>query len=169
MLPLFLWQTDRQTVSYCILMYHCFYERWWTIQQKWQFSLTHDESELANKNEHVWLQGKILLGTKENDILEISEKNGTIQTLVAGHAEGEVWGLDTHPSLPRFITASFDGTIRVWDLNNKVSYLHLLVIYLKNDLLSLINTIRIFLLHFRCNKQIRRIVVPCSAAYLTLK
>ncbi|KAJ8309461.1 hypothetical protein KUTeg_014335 [Tegillarca granosa] len=64
-------------------------------------------------------KGKILVGTKENDVIEVGEKNGTIQVLVAGHAEGEVWGLDQHPSSPRFLTASFDGTVRLWDISTK--------------------------------------------------
>ncbi|KAL5008221.1 hypothetical protein ScPMuIL_013802 [Solemya velum] len=64
-------------------------------------------------------KGKILVGTKDNNVIEIGEKNGTIQVLVGGHGEGEVWGLDRHPTLPRFITASYDGTVRIWDLGNK--------------------------------------------------
>ncbi|KAK3093757.1 hypothetical protein FSP39_019782 [Pinctada imbricata] len=80
----------------------------------------HDPSSKVDVVKSVCrIKGKILVGTKDNDILEISEKNGGIQMLVAGHGEGEVWGLDTHPSLPRFVTASFDGTLRVWDLTNK--------------------------------------------------
>lgn len=61
-----------------------------------------------------------MVGTKENDVIEVGEKNGTIQVLVAGHAEGEVWGLDQHPSSARFLTASFDGTVRLWDISTKV-------------------------------------------------
>ena len=65
-------------------------------------------------------QGKILIGTKDNDVIEVGEKNGQLSVLVAGHGEGEVWGLDRHPSAPRFITASYDGTVRIWDIANKV-------------------------------------------------
>ncbi|BFZ11617.1 hypothetical protein BsWGS_14656 [Bradybaena similaris] len=64
-------------------------------------------------------KGKILVGTKDNSILEISEKSGTIQVVVAGHGEGEVWGLDQHPTAPKFITASYDGTVRLWDIPSK--------------------------------------------------
>lgn len=43
-----------------------------------------------------------------------------MQVLVAGHGEGEVWGLDTHPLAAKFATSSYDGSIRIWDLANKV-------------------------------------------------
>ncbi|WAR18910.1 EMAL6-like protein [Mya arenaria] len=65
------------------------------------------------------IKGKILVGTKDNDVIEIGEKNGAAHTLVGGHAEGEVWGLDRHPTLPQVITASFDGTVRIWDIQTK--------------------------------------------------
>ena len=51
--------------------------------------------------------------------MEVGEKNGTIQILVAGHGEGEVWGLSCHPQVPRFVTASFDGTVRIWDIASR--------------------------------------------------
>ena len=68
----------------------------------------------------LFFQGKILIGTKDNDVIEVGEKNGQLSVLVAGHGEGEVWGLDRHPTAPRFITASYDGTVRIWDIANKV-------------------------------------------------
>ncbi|GFS05106.1 echinoderm microtubule-associated protein-like 6 [Elysia marginata] len=64
-------------------------------------------------------KGKILLGTKDNCIVEIAEKTGNVHVLVAGHGEGEVWGLDRHPTASKFITAGYDGTVRLWDLATK--------------------------------------------------
>ena len=66
------------------------------------------------------LQGKILVGTKDSDFIEINEKTGSVTTLMYGHAEGEMWGLAVHPSAERFVTASDDGTVRMWDLVQKV-------------------------------------------------
>ncbi|XP_041352370.1 echinoderm microtubule-associated protein-like 6 isoform X2 [Gigantopelta aegis] len=65
------------------------------------------------------LKGKILVGTGDNNVLEISEKNGAIQVIVSGHGEGQVWGLDRHPASSQFITASFDGSVCLWDASAK--------------------------------------------------
>lgn len=66
------------------------------------------------------LQGKILVGTKDGEILEVGEKNGVSNLLIDSHMEGEIWGLATHPSKDIFISASNDGTARIWDLCDKV-------------------------------------------------
>ena len=42
--------------------------------------------------------------------------------VTCGHGEGELWGLASHPSTDRFVTASEDGTVRQWDISNKVTY-----------------------------------------------
>ena len=65
-------------------------------------------------------QGKILVGTKENEIYDINEKTGSVTMVTCGHGEGELWGLDTHPSSEQFVTASDDGSVRMWDIVNKV-------------------------------------------------
>ena len=67
------------------------------------------------------LQGKILIGTRDNDIYEINEKSGSHSVVMAAHAEGLLWALDCHPSSSRFLTAGFDKSLRVWDLQNRVS------------------------------------------------
>ncbi|CAH1792746.1 unnamed protein product [Owenia fusiformis] len=64
-------------------------------------------------------KGKILIGTKNSEFLEVNEKSGSTQMITCGHAEGELWGLAVHPQLERFVTASDDGTVRVWDIVNK--------------------------------------------------
>uniref|UniRef100_A0A4W4E451 HELP domain-containing protein n=1 Tax=Electrophorus electricus TaxID=8005 RepID=A0A4W4E451_ELEEL len=63
--------------------------------------------------------GKILVGTKDGEIIEVGEKNAASNTLINGHTQGRIWGLATHPSKDIFISASDDGTIRIWDLTDK--------------------------------------------------
>uniref|UniRef100_A0A8C0UHK5 EML-like second beta-propeller domain-containing protein n=1 Tax=Cyanistes caeruleus TaxID=156563 RepID=A0A8C0UHK5_CYACU len=48
-------------------------------------------------------------------------KNAASNLLIDCHMEGEIWGLATHPSKDIFISASNDGTARIWDLSDKVS------------------------------------------------
>ncbi|KAM7447232.1 Echinoderm microtubule-associated protein-like 5 [Porites harrisoni] len=64
-------------------------------------------------------KGKILVGTKDSEIIEITEKTSTSQTLVRGHGEGEIWGLACHPDREVFVTASDDQTVRLWDVATK--------------------------------------------------
>ena len=66
------------------------------------------------------LQGSLLVGTKDSEVILINEKSGQGQSLIQGHGEGELWGLSTHCNQPKYATASDDGTVRVWDLANKV-------------------------------------------------
>lgn len=61
------------------------------------------------------------MGTKDGEILEVGEKNAASNLLIDCHMEGEIWGLATHPSKDIFISASNDGTARIWDLSDKVS------------------------------------------------
>ena len=37
-----------------------------------------------------------------------------------GHADGEMWGLSTHPSKDIFVSTSDDMSVRTWDINTKV-------------------------------------------------
>lgn len=60
------------------------------------------------------------MGTKDGEIIEVGEKNAASNILINGHMQGEIWGLATHPSKDIFISASDDGTIRIWDIVDKV-------------------------------------------------
>ncbi|XP_034721974.1 echinoderm microtubule-associated protein-like 6, partial [Etheostoma cragini] len=64
-------------------------------------------------------KGKILVGTKDGEIIEVGEKNAASNTMINGHTKGGIWGLATHPFKDVFISASDDGTIRIWDLADK--------------------------------------------------
>lgn len=65
-------------------------------------------------------QGKILVGTKDGEIIEVGEKNAASNILLDGHGRGEMWGLAAHPTKDLCVTASDDATIRLWDLADKV-------------------------------------------------
>ncbi|XP_072293600.1 echinoderm microtubule-associated protein-like 6 isoform X2 [Eucyclogobius newberryi] len=64
-------------------------------------------------------KGKILVGTKDGEIIEVGEKNAASNILLDSHGRGAMWGLATHPSKELCITASDDCTIRLWDLSDK--------------------------------------------------
>uniref|UniRef100_A0A3P8UFS0 EML-like first beta-propeller domain-containing protein n=1 Tax=Cynoglossus semilaevis TaxID=244447 RepID=A0A3P8UFS0_CYNSE len=65
-------------------------------------------------------QGKILVGTRNAEIIEVGEKNAACNILVNGHMDGPIWGLSTHPSRDVFLSAAEDGTVRLWDIPEKV-------------------------------------------------
>uniref|UniRef100_A0A8C4H6J2 EMAP like 6 n=1 Tax=Dicentrarchus labrax TaxID=13489 RepID=A0A8C4H6J2_DICLA len=64
-------------------------------------------------------KGKILVGTKDGEIIEVGEKNAASNLLLDSHARGGIWGLTAHPTKDLCITASDDATIRLWDLTDK--------------------------------------------------
>ncbi|KAF3844804.1 hypothetical protein F7725_007967 [Dissostichus mawsoni] len=67
-------------------------------------------------------KGKILVGTRNAEIIEVGEKNAACNILVNGHMDGPIWGLGTHPSRDVFLSAAEDGTVRLWDIPEKVSH-----------------------------------------------
>ncbi|KAG6934966.1 echinoderm microtubule associated protein like 5, partial [Chelydra serpentina] len=64
-------------------------------------------------------KGKILVGTRNAEIIEVGEKNAACNILINGHMDGPVWGLATHPSRDFFLSAAEDGTVRLWDIAEK--------------------------------------------------
>lgn len=64
-------------------------------------------------------KGKILVGTRSAEIIEVGEKNAVCSVLVSGHVDGPVWGLATHPSRDFFLSAAEDGTVRLWDIADR--------------------------------------------------
>ncbi|EAW81394.1 echinoderm microtubule associated protein like 5, isoform CRA_b [Homo sapiens] len=64
-------------------------------------------------------KGKILVGTRNAEIIEVGEKNAACNILVNGHVDGPIWGLATHPSRDFFLSAAEDGTVRLWDIADK--------------------------------------------------
>lgn len=64
-----------------------------------------------------------MVGTKDGEIIEVGEKNAASNTLINGHTQGRIWGLATHPCKDLFMSASDDGSIRIWDLADKVMQL----------------------------------------------
>ena len=68
-------------------------------------------------------QGKLLIGLKTSDIVEIDEKASDSQpmSLVFGHGEGQLWALSPHPTEPMFATGSYDRNLVVWSISTQVS------------------------------------------------
>ena len=60
----------------------------------------------------------LIAGTKNGELMEL-DKEGPIKVLVQGHAQGEVWGLASHPEKQVVATISDDKSIRVWDVENQ--------------------------------------------------
>lgn len=50
----------------------------------------------------------------------MGEKNAACNILVNGHMDGPIWGVGTHPTRDVFLSAAEDGTVRLWDIPEKV-------------------------------------------------
>ena len=64
-----------------------------------------------------------MVGTKQCEFVEINEKSGDSKIISCGHGSGELWGLAAHPSMEKFVSASDDGTVRLWDITSRVCFL----------------------------------------------
>ncbi|CAF2961159.1 unnamed protein product [Rotaria sp. Silwood2] len=66
-------------------------------------------------------QGKILIGLKSSDIIEIDDGSSGSQSksLVFGHGEGQLWALSPHPTKSIFATGSYDRNLVIWSTNTK--------------------------------------------------
>ena len=56
-----------------------------------------------------------------SEFVEISEKSGEMKLINCGHGDGELWGLAVHPTTDKFVTASADNNVRLWDITAKVN------------------------------------------------
>lgn len=81
-------------------------------------------------------QGKILVGTRNAEIIEVGEKNAACNVLVNGHVDGPVWGLATHPSRDFFLSAAEDGTVRLWDIADRVRTAYKMLRFLRSRVLN---------------------------------
>lgn len=61
------------------------------------------------------------MGTRNAEIIEVGEKNAACNILVNGHMDGPIWGLGTHPTRDVFLSAAEDGTVRLWDISERVT------------------------------------------------
>lgn len=65
-------------------------------------------------------QDKIIVGTKNCDIIEIQEQTAVPHYVLRSHGDGKLLGLCVHPSQDLIASASFDKTVRLWEVNKKV-------------------------------------------------
>lgn len=61
--------------------------------------------------------GRILIGTRSSDIVELVNKAPTVH--IRGHFDGELWGLTTHPSQHVFYTVGEDMMLGCWDIPSR--------------------------------------------------
>eukprot|EP00003_Mantamonas_plastica_P008476 TRINITY_DN1744_c0_g1_i5.p1 TRINITY_DN1744_c0_g1~~TRINITY_DN1744_c0_g1_i5.p1 ORF type:complete len:533 (+),score=185.96 TRINITY_DN1744_c0_g1_i5:98-1696(+) len=72
-----------------------------------------------------WKDNVFLVGSRGNAIYTVNQESSQTERILEGHGAGEVWGLETHPTIPYLLaTASDDCSIRLWnsDMDKQVGY-----------------------------------------------
>uniref|UniRef100_T1JGP8 WD repeat-containing protein 55 homolog n=1 Tax=Strigamia maritima TaxID=126957 RepID=T1JGP8_STRMM len=63
--------------------------------------------------------GRVLIGTRRGEILELTAKGRVVDWHVRGHGPGPIFALAIHPLRPIFATSGNDRTVRLWNLVDK--------------------------------------------------
>ena len=66
-----------------------------------------------------YFNGKILVGLRNGNIVEIDEATQAQKVLLASHHEGEAWGLEVIPEEKRIVTVGDDNKVMVFDYANR--------------------------------------------------
>ena len=62
--------------------------------------------------------GSIIVGLRNGSITKIDGKNQ--KNVMRSHCDGEVWGLDVHPTSPNLIISTGDDNkTMLWDVNDR--------------------------------------------------
>lgn len=109
-------------------------------------------------------QGKILVGTRNAEIIEVGEKNAACNILINGHMDGPLWGLATHPTRDFFLSAAEDGTVRLWDIVDKVDMTQLSCNL--HELVCVGIQLKLQMLYMRAHDECWRLNAPSTCLFI---